>query len=205
MDRAEIKNWAKEKIKGHIWELFITMIVVSILTTLTIGGRTVYEDGQLTFSSSIPLGIFFYFVEVGFAYYMVKFITDKKYEFKDIFYYSKDYVRTFLVGLLNSIFIFLWTLLFIIPGIIKAFAYTLVPFILADEKYKDLGYLDVIKKSEEIMKGHKGDLFVFELSFIGWHLLAICTLGILYIWLLPYYKTAKYKFLYDIKTSYEKK
>ena len=205
MNRAEIKNWAKEKIKGHIWELLVTMIVVSILTTLTIGGKPVYNDGELTFTTSIPLGIFFYFVSVGFAYYMVKFITDKEYNFKDIFYFSKDYVRTFLVGLLNSIFIFLWALLLIVPGIIKAFAYSLVTFILADKKYDDLGYLDVLKKSEKMMKGHKGDLFVFELSFLGWHILAILTLGLLYIWLLPYYQTAKYKFLYDIKTNYEKK
>lgn len=206
MSRAEIKTWAKEKIKGHIWELLITIAVASILTSLTIGGGWKYNsDGSLaSYSAGWNVGFFLYFVQVGLTYFMVQFINDKEHNFKDLFKFASDYVRIFVVNLLQDIFVFLWALLLIVPGIMKAFAYSLVSFILADEKYKDLGYMDVLKKSEEMMNGHKMDLFVFELSYIGWHLLACLTLGILYIWLLPYYTTAKYKFLNDIKTSCEK-
>jgi len=205
MSRAEIKTWAKEKIKGHIWELLITLIVASILTNLTIGGNTtVNADGSWNVSAGWNLGFFLYFVEVGATYYMVQFVTDKAHEFKDLFRFASDYVRIFVVNLLQTIFVALWALLLIVPGIIKGFAYALVSFLLADEKYKDLGYMDVLKKSEEMMNGHKMDLFVFELSFIGWWLLAGLTFGILLIWLLPYYSTAKYKFLNDIKASCEK-
>lgn len=206
MSRAEIKTWAKEKIKGHIWELLITIAVASILTGLTIGGGYKYNsDGSLAgYNAGYNIGFFLYFVQVGLTYFMVQFINDKEHNFKDLFKFSSDYVRIFVVNLLQCIFIFLWALLLIVPGIIKGMAYSLVSFLLADEKYKDLGYMDVLKKSEEMMNGHKMDLFVFELSYIGWHLLACLTLGILYIWLLPYYTTAKYKFLNDIKTSCEK-
>ena len=136
---------------------------------------------------------------------MVKFINDQKYEFKDIFHFSNDYVRIFLVNLLQIIFVALWTILLVVPGIIKAFSYALVPYLLADDKYKDLGYRDLLKKSEEMMNGHKMDYFVFCLSFIGWFLLACVTAGILLIWLSPYFTTAQVKFLNDIKTGAEGK
>lgn len=199
MSRAEIKQWAKEKIKGHIWELLIPIIVAGILVGLSIPtGKS--EDGAYT---TISLGIFFYFVQVGLVWFMVRFIKDEKHEFKDIFRFSSDYVRIFIVNILQVIFIFLWTLLLIVPGIIKAFAYALVPYILADDKYKDLGYREVLKKSEEIMNGHKMDYFVFGLSYIGWFLLVPFTLGLLLIWLEPYFKTAQTKFLNDIKEEFE--
>lgn len=203
MNRVELKTWVKEKIKGHRLELLVVIIVASILTSLTVGQHYSMEDGSLQVYGGVPLGIFFYFVEVGLAYYMVKFLNGKEYNFKDLFYFSKDYVRTLVTGLLEAIFIFLWSLLLIVPGIIKGIAYSLVPLILADDKHKDLKYTEVLKKSEAMMKGHKMDYFVLQLSFIGWHILAIFTLFILEIWIVPYQTTATYKFLDDIMKNYK--
>ena len=197
MSRVELKNWAKEKIKGHIWELFVPILVAGILVGLAIPtGET--EEGAKTF---LNLGFFFYFVQVGLVWFMVKFINDQDHEFKDLFHFANDYVRIFLVNLLQTIFVALWAILLVVPGIIKAFSYALVPYLLADDKYKDLGYRDLLKKSEEMMNGHKMDYFVFCLSFIGWFLLACVTAGILLIWLSPYFTTAQVKFLNDIKTG----
>lgn len=199
MSRVELKNWAKEKVKGHIWELFIPILVAGILVGLAIPtGEN--EEGVKTF---LNLGFFFYFVQVGLVWFMVKFINDQKYEFKDLFHFANDYVRIFLVNLLQTIFVALWAILLVVPGIIKAFSYALVPYLLADDKYKDLGYRDLLKKSEEMMNGHKMDYFMLNLSFIGWHILAIFTLGILEIWVIPYQTTATTKFLNDIKVSNE--
>ncbi len=203
MNRTELKTWVKEKIKGHRLELFITILVAGFLTNLTIWQGASFEDGMVQAKGGISLGIFFYFVEVGLAYYMVKFLNDKEYNFKDLFYFSKDYVRTLVTGLLEAIFVALWTLLLIVPGIIKGIAYSLVPLILADDKYKDLKYTEVLKKSEAMMKGHKMDFFVLQLSFIGWHILAIFTFFILEIWIIPYQTTANYKFLDDIMKNYK--
>ena len=203
MNRTELKTWTKQKIKGHRIELLVTILVASILTSLTVGQKVSVNDGSVSVTGGVPLGIFLYFVEVGLAYYMVKFLNNKEYNFKDLFYFVKDYVRTFVVGLLETIFIFLWALLLIVPGIIKAIAYSLVTLILADDKYKDLKYTEVLKKSEAMMKGHKMDYFVLQLSFIGWHLLAILTLGLLEFWIVPYQTTATYKFLDDIMKNYK--
>ena len=204
MDRVELKKWAKEKIKGHIGELLVAIIIASIVSNITIGAHYNFDGTHLEVNSGFPLGIIFYFVQVGLAYYMVKFLKDEQRELKDLFKYTSDFGRIFLTGLLESLFTFLWALLLIIPGIIKSIGYSLVTFILADEKYNELSYTQVLKKSEEMMQGHKMDYFVLQLSFIGWHLLAIFTLGLLEIWILPYENTATYKFLNDVKEDYEK-
>lgn len=197
MNRAELKEWSKKKIKGHVWELLIAIIIAGILTGLTVGQHWDFETGR--YYQGYQIGaIIFCFVEVGLAAYMIKFVNDKERSYKELFDYYKDFVRIFVTQLLSGIFIVLWMLLLIVPGIIKAISYSLVNIILSDEKYKDLSYMDVLKKSETLMNGHKMDYFVLQLSFIGWHLLAILTLGILEIWITPYQTTATYKFLNDI-------
>lgn len=203
MSRAEIKEWSKEKIKGHIWEILIPIVVASVLTSFSVGYDVIRTSEGFKVNTGINYGIFFYFVQVGIIWFMIQFINDKEYKFTDIFRFVNDYVRIFIVNLLQLIFVALWTLCFIIPGIIKCFAYALVPYILGDSNYKNLSYKEVLKKSEEMMDGHKMDYFVFILSFIGWFILAVFTLGILLIWLIPYYTTAQVKFLNDIKTNYE--
>ena len=203
MTRAELKEWAKKKIKGKVLPLFAVILVANIIANISIPtGKTVINGMEV--QSTFSLAIFLGFISVGLASYMIKFINDKDYQFNDIFAYAKDFVRIFVVNLLKTIFIALWTLLFIIPGIICAFSYTLVDMILADERYNDLGFKEILDLSKAMMKGHKMDAFVLALSFIGWHLLAPFTLFLLEIWIIPYQQTALTKFLYDIKTDYEK-
>jgi len=87
------------------------------------------------------------------------------------------------------LFVFLWSLLFIIPGIIKGLSYFATTFILAD--CPNVEACDALKVSMKITEGHKADIFVFNLSFIGWYILSIFTCGILYIvYVGPYYSTA---------------
>ena len=182
--------------------MFVPLLIAGILTTLDTVKKERLANGHLSVTT-YPLGIFFSFVGVGIASFMVKFVNDQEYSFSDIFSYGKDYVRIFLVNLLEIVYVCLYMLLFIVPGIIKAFGYAMVPLLLADEKYKNLGYRDLLKKSEEMMNGSKEDFFVLCFSFIGWDILGICTFGILFIWIMPYQSTAIYKFLSDLKKSKE--
>ena len=204
MSIGEIKKWSKEKLKGNIWVVFPALLVAAILTNFSISTLGVDSNGNVT-GQAYSIGWIFYFVEVGFTLYMVKFITDKKPEFKDIFSFSKSIGKHIAICLIQGVFIVLWSLLLIVPGIIKAFAYSLVPMILADDKYNDKGYMEILKLSEDMMRGNKAKLFLLYLSFIGWHLLAACTCFILEIWVGPYQEIAKTKFLYDVKEEYEKK
>lgn len=103
---------------------------------------------------------------------------------------------------LMYLFIALWTLLFILPGIVKAFSYALTPYIL--EENPDLSANEAIDHSRAMMKGHKFDLFYLYLSFIGWFFLSFLTLGIGFFWLIPYMYTAQAAFYEDVKADYER-
>lgn len=96
---------------------------------------------------------------------------------------------------LMAIYIFLWSLLFMIPGIIKAFSYAMTPFILNDNP--ELSANEAIDRSRAMMKGHKFDLFYLYLSFLGWFLLALLTCGIGFLWLVPYVEGAVASFYQD--------
>ena len=108
----------------------------------------------------------------------------------------RKYFKVIVTYLLYGILVTVGIMLFIIPGIILAFAYALVPYLLVDEP--DLSIGDTFKRSRLLMKGHKFDLFYLELSFIGWALLGILTLGIGYLWLIPYIYTSVGVFYKDV-------
>lgn len=103
--------------------------------------------------------------------------------------------------LLMSVYLLAWTLLLIVPGIIKSFAYALTPFILTDKP--ELSANEAIELSMKMMNGHKLDLFILYLSFIGWYLLSILTLCIGMLWIIPYQYTAVAAFYEDVKAEYE--
>lgn len=86
--------------------------------------------------------------------------------------------------LVSKVYIFLWSLLLIIPGIIKAYAYRMVPYILADNP--NIGVNEAITLSNEMTRGHKFDMFVLDLSFIGWYILGSIALGIGVLFVMPY-------------------
>jgi uncharacterized membrane protein len=111
-----------------------------------------------------------------------------------------NYFKNVAAYLLMCLFIFLWTLLLIIPGIIKALAYSMTPFILKD--FPELSVNQAINLSQKMMKGHKFDYFWLGLSFIGWILLGLLTLGIGYIWLIPYMYTSYAAFYEEVKKEY---
>ena len=114
---------------------------------------------------------------------------------------TKNYWHKVWGMFLMYLFIFLWSLLLVIPGIIKMFSYSMTPYIL--EEHPELSANDAIDRSRAMMKGHKFDLFWLILSFIGWMILCIFTFGIGYIWLLPYMETSIAGFYEDVKADYE--
>ncbi|MBQ6910708.1 MAG: DUF975 family protein [Bacteroidales bacterium] len=112
----------------------------------------------------------------------------------------KPYLHKVWGMLLMYILIVLWTLLFIIPGIIKTYSYAMTPYILHENP--ELSASEAIHRSRMMMKGHKFDLFWLQLSFIGWFFLCLLTTGIGFLWLQPYYYTAQAAFYEEVKSSY---
>ena len=104
--------------------------------------------------------------------------------FSDFIEGFNNWARAILGILWQILWVFLWSLLFIIPGIIKTIAYSQMFYILAE--YKEVSVTKAMRISIEITKGHKWDLFVLALSFLGWIILSVFTLGLLNFWLNPY-------------------
>ncbi|MCM3279634.1 DUF975 family protein [Exiguobacterium sp. MER 193] len=104
--------------------------------------------------------------------------------------YFKHVITSFVMG----VFLVLWTLLFIVTGIIKGFSYSLTPYILRDQP--ELSALESITESRRLMDGHKMEAFMLFLSFFGWFLVGILTLGIGFFFIGPYFSTT-YATFYD--------
>ena len=105
--------------------------------------------------------------------------------------------------LLVQIYIMLWTLLFYIPGIVKSYSYAMTPYILLDKP--ELSATDAITESRKMMNGHKMELFILDLSFIGWILLSLLTCGILFLYVAPYMQAARAEFYRTLKGDDEPK
>lgn len=138
---------------------------------------------------------------MGLAMATVDVDKGKKADVVTLFNGFKDFLKVFLLYLINEIFIFLWSLLFIIPGIIKALSYSMCYFILNDNP--DITYDEARKRSVEMMKGNKGKLFRIYLSFIGWYILSLFTFGILLLFTRPYVRMTVYQFYKSIAPKQE--
>ena len=203
MTRAEIKKWAKLKIKGKMWNVLGVSLIAGLINGISTTSSSESDIGVLIIELIISFvcGILAMIIDVGLIRWMTNFINDKETKIEILFSKFKDWKQVTMVFIHQFAMVLLYTLLLIIPGMIKALGYSLVPYILANDS--NMGSDEVLKLSEKMMKGHKMDLFIFSLSFIGWHLLAIFTLGILEIWIIPYQETATTKYLLDIKAEYE--
>ena len=111
--------------------------------------------------------------------------------------FKEDYGRVLGLMLLTAVMVLLWCLLLIIPGIIKAYAYIMAPYIAEDNP--ELGPRECIRRSEAMMYGHKMDLFILDLSFIGWFLVGIITLGIGFLWITPWMEMTHVRFYEELK------
>ena len=120
---------------------------------------------------------------------------------KDMFEgYNKElFSRVLTTTLLYYVYVFLWSLLLLIPGCIKAYSYAMTPYILKDNP--EMKNNAAIEESMRMMDGHKLELFLLDLSFIGWALLSLLTCGIGFLWLTPYMNMARVNFYEDLKKA----
>lgn len=127
-------------------------------------------------------------VELGYAQFLLKQHDGKDIAFRDLFSQFYRFGQGFAQHFLRSLYVFLWMLLLIVPGIIKAYSYAMTPFIMAD--HPELSASEAITRSKEMMVGHKLELFVLDLTFIGWVILCALTMNLGYLFLNPYTNAA---------------
>jgi len=139
---------------------------------------------------------------LGFAGFFLKRIRNEEIAIDNIFDGFQRFTSSLALMFLMSFFTTLWMMLFIVPGIIKSISYSMSYYIMYDNP--DIKPLDAIKKSQEMMKGYKWKYFKLGLSFIGWALLCLLTLGIGYLWLYPYIGLSLANFYENLKKNQEK-
>ncbi len=211
----EYKNAALEALRGRwasallctIVLMLITYLVLtpSVMANMAVLGQTVLDlVNPMYFSGAgFLLSIFVFFpLSIGFynsfrKLYVFGDASCTRNLFSDAF---NGYFHNVWAMLLMYVLVFLWSLLLVIPGIIKVFSYAMTPYILKD--YPDLSANQAINLSRAMMKGRKFDLFYLHLSFIGWWILSILTFGIGFLWLVPYVSVAQAAFYDDVKQDY---
>ncbi|MFR0799391.1 MAG: DUF975 family protein [Oscillospiraceae bacterium] len=118
--------------------------------------------------------------------------------------FRDDFGGTLLISLLSGLFIFLWSLLLFIPGIVKAYAYSMVYYVKAD--HPEYSWRECLDESQRLMTGHKWEKFVLDLSFIGWGIVGSLCLGVGTLWVMTYMAATEaqyYEYLTSGRTSPE--
>ena len=140
-------------------------------------------------------------VGIGYAKFnldLVDNVTEAR--FATLFSYMRFWKVAIITRIVRTLYIVLWTLLFIIPGIIASYNYALTDYILAENP--ELTTKEALELSKKMMYGHRFRLFCLEFSFIGWAFLCVLSLGIGLIWLMPYTEAAKAAFYRDVSFQY---
>ena len=178
MDRKQLKAQAKEQIKGKIGVLIAVTLVIGAITAAASFLANLIPGVGLAVSIIVTPAFALSTIRI---YLMV--VRGGTPEVKNCFDGFDDFFSAFKVTLLAGIYTFLWSLLFIIPGIVKGYSYSMAMYVLADNKGKSAR--ECIAESKAMMEGHKMELFVLDLSFIGWYLLCSLTCGLAALYVVP--------------------
>lgn len=188
MTNSDYKRNAIEALRGKWGVSALVTLIYLIIYVVSSRLPGVGRFAIILFSFPIYYGLEYIFLGV---------YRGRKPEVDQLFHGFTDFTRVFVTGILMYIYVILWSLLLIVPGIIAGISYTMTYFILMDDP--NIKAEDAIKQSKEMMNGHKARFFYLMISFIGWSLLNVLTLGIGTLWLNSYILTTKAAFYEDLK------
>ena len=227
-NRQQVKEQAKQIMKRNYWKMFVVTLIASTLT----GEKTTiieriqdfasnnisYDTSPIFYSSNFQyifysfisvasiLGIFYTIfignvIVVGKNRYFIK-NHDENPELGEIFSgFKGNYLNVVKIMFLMDLKTLLWLFLFIVPGIIKAYEYSMIPYLLAENP--NLSADEAFSLSKQMTIGQKADLFVLDLSFIGWIILGLICCGIGILFVLPYPQATRAEVYLNLKESVE--
>lgn len=218
MTYSDYRRVARENLEGNYWQSVLVAFVAALLGAILTGGTIFSVNVDAEVLESLPRIVVRYLaimggisgflsfvrfiiggtVQLGYTDYLLKQHIHAHFDINNLFDQFHRFKDGFLQSFLRGLYTALWSLLFIIPGIIKSFSYAMTPFIMAENP--NMTASEAIEASKQLMDGHKGELFMLDLTFIGWELLAALTLNIGYIFLNPY-KNAAYAAFYKNLTA----
>ena len=216
MTYSDYRRVARENLQGNYWQSVLVAFVAALLGGLIAGTSMFTVNLDAEEINQLPRLLIRYFaimgsiagflsfvrfiiggtVQLGYSQYLLNQHNHAHFDIQDLFSQFDRFKDGFLQNFLRGLYSFLWSLLFIIPGIIKSLSYAMTPFIMAENP--DMTASEAIEASKQLMDGHKGELFILDLTFIGWDLLAALTLNIGHIFLNPYRNAAHAAFYKDL-------
>lgn len=216
MNSSDYRSIAREKLAGNWGISILAALIASLLGGLVASGGsfnldvdseilynlpTILQQILLAYASIAGVLALVQFIiggviRQGYCVFLQKQQDGQELQLNDLFSQFHRFGDGFCLAFLQGLYIALWSLLFIIPGIIAGYRYAMAPFIMAENP--DMTASEAINASKAMMDGHKAELFFLDLSFIGWALLSALTLGIVSLFLNPYINAAYAAFYRNI-------
>lgn len=229
-DRKDLKAKGLAAFKANYWQCVLVAVILGIVTAasgssgssgsnndgasvsdtisqtgLSMGMFAAIAGGIVLVGIIVSLAIIIFVknpLMVGAQRFFIKNSADSSTRVNEIVSVFREgrFLNIFATMFLQGLFVVLWSLLFVVPGIMKAYSYRLVPYILADNT--DIAPMDALKLSQEMMNGHRMNAFILDLSFIGWFILTLLTCGLLGIFYVnPYYHATNAELYLAIKNN----
>jgi len=205
-DRA--KGSLERSIFASVWLILVVMgVIYVVIVSLPSTIGDLVSNKRLELIASVGVICFVLSVlingpmEYGLSRVYVSLVSNgKRPDIRDLFVgYKEAATESVVLGLLRTVYIVLWGLLLVIPGIIKLYAYSMAFYIQQDEE--DKHWNACLEKSQEMMRGHKWRLFLLDLSFLGWYIVGALCAGVGLLWVAVYHATARAIFYEDLKGS----
>lgn len=176
MNRAQLKTQAKALLKPQFFTVLLTGIVSGLVVALLNVIPVVGNIASIVIAGPLAMGAMLVYTTVT---------AGKTAQLEQLFEpFKTNFLTAFLANLISVIMIMLYSLLLVVPGIMKAYSYAMVPYVLRYEP--ELSAMDALHRSEDLMRGHRMELFMLELSFLSWLPLFIITVGLAGFWVGPY-------------------
>ena len=200
LSRPELRNQARETLRGKWTQPVLAALILILFSCFSQAGGRTASPYLITIGTMVMVFVTAN-MQFGFDVAILRFNRNREDTVNEMFRagFKEDYGRVLGIVLLTALYTLLWTLLLIIPGIIKAYAYIMAPYIAEDNP--ELGPNECIERSMALMDGHKMDLFLLDLSYIGWILLGIISCGIGLLWVTPWMQMAHVKFYEQLKAE----
>ena len=209
MNHSMLRKRARDNLAG-MWPLAIAVAAVAALLG-GIGQNFIpdiaysqeifhlWENFRFTWKTGVFSTLAFILggtLELGYCQFLLKQHDKHEPEFHDMFSQFNRFGTGFAQQFLRNLYILLWSLLLVVPGVVAAYRYAMTPFILTD--HPEMTASEAIERSKQMMDGHKGELFVLDLSFIGWCILASICANLGYLFVNPYQSAARAAFYREL-------
>ncbi len=173
---------------GEVWKPYVLATLIYMAISFGVSATGIGAVASIIIAGPFSLSL---------SLMSLKAIKGEEIEAMNIFSGFENFVNALILSLYQGLIVFLWSLLLIVPGILKSFSYSMTFYILAENP--DIKAKEAMRESETLMQGHRWEYFKLHLSFIGWNILSIFTFGLLFLWLTPYMEIATAAFYQDLK------